>query len=277
MVRSIVADEESDESAVHSLSLEGAEGLALVLDSRRCGLSEHEQRGGFTDQVVEEDGRFRLFGSFGVRFPRLLDGPVLATYEEDTEYTIGGYFSPYEEIGLRLVQLVEAREAERPGSAGRRAADVELRSFVTGIVLQTRGRPTDLREDAARRIVDEGERLVSLVLKALAEHVEVSERTRMVLTSFAVTPPQMVDWAVRLALPVFSRLEIDALCRSTRELVRRGDRGEAFAREFAVRLLAHRLRRPVAAIARKTTNGWKAEMMGASGPVCEICGVDHEA
>jgi len=223
----------------------------------------------------EEDG-FRLIGSYGLGFARLLDGPILATYEEDTEYSVGGYLSPYEDIGLRLVQLVEARETARSGSPERREASAELKRFLQSIALQTRGRPTDLHQIAVRRLTDEGEQLVALVASVLAESPELSERTVEVLASFEVPREEMLGWALRLALPMFSGPELLSLRRGIDKDARRGEGLNGFPREFAVHLLAHRLRRPVGPIARKTTNGWAAEMMSASGSHCEICGVDHE-
>jgi len=275
VVRSIVEDEASEDSPTRLLSLKGVEGLALVLDSRRCGLSLDEPRGGVTDSVEEDGGEFRLIGSFGVTFSRLLDGPLLANYEADTEFSEGGYASPYEEIGLRLVQLVEARDAARPGSMARRAAGADLKRFLGGVAIQSRGRPTDLRVRAVRRLAEEGERLVRLTAGALAEPIEPSESTREVLAAFGVPTSGMVEWALRLALPVFSQVELAALRREVDSQRKRGNAGGKFPREFAVQLLAHRFHRPVSAIARKSMTGWMAELMGTHGGRCGICGRDH--
>jgi hypothetical protein len=270
IIRSVVADE-SAECSNESFALDGPDALPLILDSRRCSLAD-ARAAGFSDQVDRDSDRYRLIGCFGARFSRLLDGPVLASSEEDTEYSSGGYASPYEDIGLRIVQLVEARASAVPGTDDWRAASAQIEGYLRDLAIRVPGRPTNLRDAAARRIVDEGEELVRLVASAVGEKLEVSDLTRQVLESFGIQSSEMFAWALRLVVPCFSGLELQAL-----EAARRDWRGrpDAFPRDFAVRLLAHRLRLPAATIARKAMDGWAAEVMDPAGVSCRVCGANH--
>ena len=136
--------------------------------------------------------------------------------------------------------------------------------------------PDGLREHVVRRLVNEGQQLLRVVVASLAEPIELSDSTGEVLAAFEVPSSGMVDWALRLALPVFSQLEVGALRQRIEKLQRRGDRLDGVPLEFAVQLFAHRLRRPVGGIARKATNGWAAEVMSVPGDRCEICDVSHD-
>ncbi|HEX8696984.1 MAG TPA: hypothetical protein VF746_31490 [Longimicrobium sp.] len=99
-----------DEGLERSSSVEG---LDALFDHRRVALVTGERFAWDRAELCEdEDEEARSWWSFGsVAFPRILDGPVLATYEPDTQYSIGGYDSPYEEIGVELVTLLDERNA----------------------------------------------------------------------------------------------------------------------------------------------------------------------
>jgi hypothetical protein len=275
LVRSIADDEGLQELSGQLPSLDAHGWLTMVVDSRRCGLFRDEGGSWVSDSVEEVDGQFRFYGTFGIGFPQVLNGPVLAYYEPDTEYTIGGYISPYEDIGVQLVNLVEDREAAPAGSAERVGAQKRLDEFLEELGNRVRGRPTVLRDSAAKRIFEEGRELNALLWDALGTEVPVAETTRRVLASQGVEPSEMLGWATRLALPNFSDVELRALRRRIRETRHRPPEAVAFADEFTVQLLAHRLRTPVATIARKVMYGRDAELVQASGDACMVCGRKH--
>ena len=272
-IRSIVRDEAGLEPSSEELSLQGIPALKLVIDGRRYGLSDTSS-GAFSESVEESNGEFRFIGSFGHRFSRLAEGPCLAHYEPDTEYSTGGYISPYEDIGVRLANLVEDREAAPARSEEKRIAKHQLGLFLNEVALKVRGRPTSLPGVVAKRIVQEGSDLVELCWSALAADFPLSELTRRVFTSYSVPPSEMLDWAIRLTVPNFSALELTALRRRGRAIHRSPAAPMSHSRDFAVELLAHRLGRPAAKVARKVMHGWAAEMVAPRGN-CTVCQQTH--
>jgi hypothetical protein len=250
------------------------EGPLVVIDSRRCSLLSDENSS-WGDHVEEVDGKLRLLnGSGGIYFPCVLDGPVLVHYEPDTEYTIGGRISPYEEIGLELVKHVEAREAARAGSEERERAQEELDRFLDELAISVRGRPTILRELAARKIFEEGCRLINVCWQALRTEISLTETTKNTFASYGIPLSAMFEWAIRLVLPNFSIPELKALQRQIAE-PKQYPGPVSPPREFTVHVLAHRLGEPVATVARKVMHGWDAEMVEAHGEACMICKRRH--
>lgn len=150
------------------------------------------------------------------RLPRILDGPVLATYESDTQYSIGGYDSPYEEIGLELMALLDARNAARSGTPERASANRRLGEFLVGVGGSVHGRPTVLRRAAARKLAEEGFPLFRALWEAFATPIKLNPRVQRVLRGLAGGNVEPEEWALRLVLPTFSALEIQAMVRNIR-------------------------------------------------------------
>lgn len=266
-VRSICRDEGLD-------SASSVEGLDALVDHRRVALVTGE-RFAWDSAELCEDEEARSWWSFGsVAFPRILDGPVLATYEPDTQYSIGGYDSPYEEIGLELMALLDARNAARSGTPERASANRRLGEFLVGVGGSVHGRPTVLRRAAARKLAEEGFPLFRALWEALATPVEINSRVQRVLRGLAGGSTKPEEWALRLVLPTFSALEIQAMLRNIR--VTRGPRtaGMVSAEEFCMHVVAHRLATPIENVARKMKDGWVAEMLAASEG-CAVCGGAH--
>jgi hypothetical protein len=75
---------------------------------------------------IPKTARSACTGPSVQRSLELLEGPILADYEQSSEDHIGGYISPYEDIGLTTVNLVETFESSPAGSVERAAAKKEL-------------------------------------------------------------------------------------------------------------------------------------------------------
>lgn len=249
--------------------------LPMVLDSRRCGLSRDEVGSWISDSVEEAEGELRFIGSFGSSFPRNLEGPLLASYEDNTEYSDGGYCSPYEDIGVELVTLVEERDAAAPGTEERRSAQKALEDFVESLSISVRGRPTVLRDEAAKAIFDEGCRLIGLSTEAFELDIALGNTAERVFEAHMIPKGDMLEWAIRLVMPNLSQLELRALLRGVRAGHHVTHGGEVFAREFTLQLMAHRLRTAADAVARKVMGGWDAATYESVEPQCAICGAVH--
>lgn len=272
IVASIVHDEGLHEIAKHG---EPVFGLMTMIDSRRYSLMQEEGPGWTHDHIRQSGEEFEIFNPMGfLRFPSALDGPVLSYYEPDSEHTIGGYISPYEEIGLELVRLLEQREAAPAGSPQRREAQSNLEEFLNRIAGSLPGRPPTIRDEAARRIVEEGARFIQLIWTALEPVVELHPLTMEILCKYVGTAEAAEEAAVGLVLPNLSAREVAALRRGIKES-RRAPLGPVTpAHRFAMAVLAHRLRLPIGTVARKVTTGWNAEMVQVADE-CIVCGDVH--
>lgn len=267
-VRSICRDEGIEASS-------WAEGLAALIDHRRVALVSGERFAWDTAELSVE-GESRSWWSFGsIAFPSILDGPLLATYEPDTQYSIGGYISPYEEIGVELVQLLDDRNAARSGTAERSSANRRLNEFLIRVGGDSRGRPAVLRRATARKLAEQGFSLFTTLWEALAKRVEVNPRAARVLQGLSKGDAEPEVGALRLVLPSLSALEIEAMLRTIRS-AGRARTGRVSAEEFCIHVVAHRLDTRVENVARKMKDGWVAEMMAAGGG-CAVCGRVHEA
>jgi hypothetical protein len=267
-VRSICRDERIERSS-------GADGLAALVDHRRIALVSG---GKFAWDTAElsAGGEARSWWSFGsIAFPSILEGPLLAAYEPDTQYSIGGYISPYEEIGIELVRLLDDRNAARSGTADRSSANRRLNEFLIRVGGGSRGRPAVLRRATARKLAEQGFSLFTTLWGALAERVQVNPRAARVLQGLAKGDAEPEEWALRLVLPSLSALEIEAMLRNIRS-ARRARIGIVSAEEFCIHVVAHRLDARVENVARKMKDGWVAELMAAGGG-CAVCGRVHEA
>lgn len=244
--------------------------LPALIDNRRSSLCLGH---GSSDSVEQVKGQFHFIGTFGSSFPRILDGPILASHEPDTEYTIGGYISPYEEIGVQLVNLIEDREAAISGSTQRSEADTKLNQFLRDLALRVGGRPTVLRDSAAAKIFEDCCRILQVCCHVLSQPIILSETTQKVFAAHGVRSSEMLSWAIRLSLPIFSELELRSLQQQMRDKKRRRQESTPFEREFAIHLMAHRLRVSAATIARKVMSGWEADAVATS--TCSICDCLH--
>lgn len=250
------------------------EGLDALIDHRRVALVRGERFAWHTAELCEDE-ETRSWWPFGsAAFPRILDGPVLATYEPDTQYSIGGYDSPYEEIGLELTVLLDARNAARSGTPERANANRRLAEFLVEVGGSVHGRPTVLRHAAARKLAGEGFPLFRRMWEALAIPVEINPRVQRVLRGLAGGSTEPEEWALRLVLPSFSALEIQAMLRNIRAAPKPRTAGVVSAEEFCMHVVAHRIATPIENVARKMKDGWVAEMLAASDR-CAVCGAAH--
>jgi hypothetical protein len=268
LVKSIAGDEEG------LVSPDGmVEGLPALIDARRCKLCRGDSWGPeYVERVGE--GRYEVSSiQLGLRFPSIVDGPILAFNEPDTEYTIGGYYSPYEEIGMELVSLVEAREAASGTSEGAEAQD-RLDEFLGRVAGRARGRPTSLRDDVGRALFEEGRSFVAVCWEALVTPIALHDDTRAVLAALGVAEADHELSALQLALPNLSTRELLAL-RDRARAVNNRTAPSTSVEGFTVHVLAHRLRVGVSTVSRKVFDGWTAEALVAPGAACVICDQVH--
>jgi hypothetical protein len=247
------------------------EGLDALVDRRRLALVSGERFAWDTAEITP-DG-VRSWWSFGTPlFPRVLDGPVLACYEPDTPYSTGGYCSPYEEIGIELVSLLDRRNAAAAKSPERAAAKRALDEFLIGVGGSVHGHPTTLRTRSAKTLAREGFALFEALWSALGSPIQVDPRASHVLQALGGPGTDVEEYALRLVLPTLSALEIKAL-RDRVRAPHRPVRGVAPAVEFCVHVTAHRMAVPVESVTRKMKDGWLADML--AGDNCLVCGIRH--
>ena len=181
--------------------------------------------------------------------------PDLRSWEPEFEHTIGGLISPYEEIGLELVALVEAREHSTPGTE-RREADKALKDFLRdlGVTVGRRGAPYKGAPKSVRiELVQQGVALFTLCWSQLPANP--SQRTREILRANNASddPQEIALWAARLALPILSRREIHVLTQQALEARSLGP-GAALPptpEDFSVWVVARRLSTAATTIAKE--------------------------
>lgn len=175
----------------------------------------------------------------------------------------------YEELGFDLHPLIdEVRFALN--SARRRRAWRDLLQFIEGYWghRPPEGPPKALLKALAAQGTD----LVALLWSVLP--FDVSQEARERLHTEGVLNSDMHTWAARLALPVFSACEIEALlsakARKTAHTKRRGTRPTK--QRWAIWLIAHRLGGGAPMIARKTlyTNA-ERYFKGRANPIDRVC------
>lgn len=195
----------------------------------------------------------------------------LAEWEPDTESSIGGYISPYEDIGLELVRRVDARDSAPPGTEDREQAEKDLDEFLKSISVKLqRGRPPDGPDRAVlQALVDEGESLLDVCWQEL-HRPRLDPRARRVLERYgAATEDGQNLWAARLALPHLSRHEILALQALAADRRRRHET-RATPRRIAVWLVARRLQIQPPTVSRKVDGSSAAEQHPRHNPVSSI-------
>lgn len=252
------------------------EELDALVDRRRIALVTGERCSWDIAILSEEEGVHSTWPLGSAVFPTILNRPVLASYEEDTPYSIGGYNSPYEEIGIELVELLDQRRAAAPGSPERVAAKRRLDEFLIRVGGSFHGHPTRLRTTAARQLAEQGFPLFRALWEALATKIEINARARRVLETLGGVSAEPEEWALRLVLPNLSAAEIKAMRQKIR--VSWTLSGVHPAEAFCLHVIAHRLAIPVEQVARKMKHGWAAEMIAVSGG-CAVCDApdDHSA
>jgi hypothetical protein len=185
--------------------------------------------------------------------------PPLFTEESESEHHYDPRTSPYEDLGIELVGLIEERDRAR--LAGDRDA---LADAVAGLKRLEKhisaklgvGNPgIDPPEEILRALVQEGRRLLGLCWEVCP--FELSDKADSVLADHGIREEERWVWAIQLALPVLSRLEISVLGKQIRLARGRDSRvvGRPTPRRMAVWIVAHRLGRDASAIARKAGGG----------------------
>ncbi len=271
-VESICRDEGLDGSPSAPAMLEE---LDALVDRRRIALVTGERFSWDTAVLSEEEGVHSTWSFGSAAFPRILNGPVLASYQEDTPYSIGGYNSPYEEIGIELVELLDQRRAAAPGSPEQIAAKRRLSEFLIRVGGSFQGHPTRLRSTAARQLAQQGFPLFRALWVALATKIEINAKARRVLETLGGASAEREEWALRLVLPNLSAAEIKAMRQKIR--VSGPLSGVHPAEAFCLHVITHRLAIPVEKVARKMKHGWAAEMIAVSGG-CAVCEApDHRS
>jgi hypothetical protein len=171
-----------------------------------------------------------------------------------------GEQSPYDEVGRRLVELLDTRRYAKPGNEYRVASRF-LNEFLTEIDVRhgkgtrQKGPPPNL----VAALFAEGKQLLSLCWDIFP--FSISRRSEEVLRQALGdagddTPvEELCLWSARLALPVLSCPEILALKSQREEARSMGKQGwRPTPRRFAVWVLARRLRLDAKTLARKVLN-----------------------
>ncbi len=246
IIRSILQDDGIDPDDQQALEL-----LVAEIDRRRYGLLRYDTGSSLLRSLDEEDDR--LHPGWTLFLP---SKPDLSTWEPESEHTVGGLYSPYEEIGRELVALVEAREQAEAGSSERREADAELDGFLRdlGVTVGRRGAPYKGAPKSIRiELVQQGVALFTLCWNHLPANP--SPRTREILRANDASddPQEIVLWAAQLALPILSRREIQVLTQQALEASSLGP-GAALPptpEDFSVRVVARRLSTAATTLAKE--------------------------
>lgn len=180
-----------------------------------------------------------------------------------------------------IQQLARARDAAK-NVTERKRADAELRALLKSMAARSPGKPSEMPNVAVlEALVDQGKRLLRLCWQEPPR--TVTARTNMILFDHGVEDlGEQKLWIARLALPVFSKPEIQALFSERKraydlaaESSRRrtfGERRTLTPRPTALRftfwVLAHRLGFGARALARKAAGGKTVEYLkGRRNPI----------
>jgi hypothetical protein len=182
--------------------------LEASLDRRRYSLANeltyHES--------VEESGMPRLHPNYTM----FRWAPDLAGCEMTDEDGGSGYVSPYEDLGRNISAAVEARD-HALGKPARRLAEAEIDELLRSAgITRKRGRQPSPLPDALRdALVAETAELITLVLTTDAP--PLSDRAQGVFDNHGIPADARATWVYRLALPVLSSYELEALLAYPRE------------------------------------------------------------
>lgn len=248
MIESVFRDEGIGEKQVW------LDPLRAELQHRRRAIAHGEAIGGKSPIRREPDGSLNVRGDIsGIHLtPDLSLGRPEDCSAEDGDW----YVNPYEKLGREVVRLVEPFAFAR-GKKERAQAERALSDSVRGLAGRLRtGRAGDAPPVyVLKPLVEEGKALVELCWPMFT--VSLSDDTRRILADQDVSHAQtQCLWAARLALPIFSACEIEALkwlleqTNAALPQVR-----AAGPRRFPVWLLAHRLGVDPQTIARKVGLG----------------------
>ena len=188
--------------------------------------------------------------------------PPLFTEEFESEDYSDMRSAPYEEIGVDLVRLVEARDVARMvgDPDARDQAKAALRGFLHDISAQLGvGRPQKgPSENILKALVAEGTSLLDLCWKACP--FELSVEASDLLADQEIPESARRITAVRLALPILSRREIAAVANDIRRSQAwKRSRPRPTPRHAAILIVARRLGMDAPGVARRISGGGAAE------------------
>ena len=160
----------------------------------------------------DEDGAWRIEGAINLH--GLTEPEPIVDWDDEGPV---GVHTVYEEIGRELVALIEHREAQGPKSEEAEEAQAAIDDFLKSISARRgKGRPPSVTANKIlKALYREGTDLLALVWPVFG--ADPSDATREFLADHGVEEPtQQEFWVKRLALPVFSARELDAIGRCER-------------------------------------------------------------
>jgi hypothetical protein len=262
---------------------------SIVRDDQRASDPQEPRRLGLLCNLFERrqglaDGRTSRFVSVELpkrpsrRLPvlggrRSFHASDLHRFVPDAEPNAMAELNPYEDIGRDLVWLIDVQERARAAGdhGAAHAARADLDDFLRRIAVHRgRGRPAEgPSETIVQALVSEGRDLFELLWFRFPS--EVSQKSENLLGEHGVAESERALWAVRLALPILSKPEIQAL-QSEVEQSANWTRasGQPTPRRLSVFVLAHRLGMEASTVARRATGGSGGayeEFQGAVNPI----------
>lgn len=153
------------------------------------------------------------------------------------------FISPYEEIGRRLVDLIEQRADARNAEERAEAHDA-LDAFLKEIEAEAQPGPPEKGPGAEilKALITEGRELFKVCRDLFP--LTVGDQTRVALHDQGIRDPdEQQVWVASLSLPVLARCELLALRDEKRafDQWKRGSGQHPTAKRLAVWILAHRL------------------------------------
>ena len=159
-----------------------------------------------------EDGAWRRIDQAN-SLRRLTEPEPILDWDDDGP--IGVATTVYEEIGRELVGLIEHRDAQEPTSQEAEEAQAAIDDFLKSISARRgKGRPpTVTTGEILAALYREGTDLLEVVWAGFT--AGPSDATQAFLADHGIVEPTDQEfWAKRLALPVFSARELEAVGRS---------------------------------------------------------------
>lgn len=257
-VKSILADEGLDDEEPVFL-----ESLLATLDRRRSGIAKGEAT--VAEWIDDDDEKPRKLAPVYSRF-RPAAVTDLTYWEPDSEHSVGGIVSPYGEIERELLTHIDDQRFARD-KPERARAKTAWHGFLEALMaLLPAHRPGAMPPDPLMEaLVQEGRELMQLCWDV---PVEISAATSEIFVAEGVQDePEMIMWATRLALPIFSRPELLALKAHAAATQRSG---RPTPQRFAIWVLAHRLQIPAHRIARRFVGRGESEHFKVPNPIEEF-------
>lgn len=205
--------------------------LPSTLDRRRCAVCRGKtwDQSYFAPQVAGSESLHPGTSSF-----KSCEEPDQIV-DWDDEGPVGAH-SVYEEIGRELVELIQLRDSEKPGTEEAEEAKRRIDDFLKRISARRgKGRPPKgTTDEILKALYNEGSELLGLAWQVCPP--EPSVRTRKFLKEHGVTDTtEQALWAAHLVLPMLSSKELGQVLRFVEE------RGWITPRRLAIIFLAHRL------------------------------------